>query len=651
MSRQAWGEKVAVGVYKLDDGYRIELRVPMGGKVIARERKLTGVSQDQAVAFRQQLIEEVAGNGNKKIVMPARKPDSARLPKNGRFFRGLLVGGPGDIYRDIQPRMLEDFGIDLEQHWRSEAGMKRVVKETLPSGCEVVIILTDMVGHANGQLVVKLAKTAGISYALTGRKRSAWVTGLLAMGFEQKPGWLKPVVAVFPAPKLETVTAEQIEEMTVAVAPATLTPSPASVPLATTREVEHVQRHTELQRDARIDVVRVIAVGNATSMPSLGNSLNKYTVRELRVAVANLIAEKWLFERPDKRIDLMPDKKTIFLNTPNNKVVGRPLDGRLDAVPLKQTVLSDALKIGNTDIVFDLAQQRGVCVRLGHGYSKDHKLTLDGLEATIASADGVLHRFELSWRAVYGITNNGTVARTWPECGKIPDDARVVPMNAPLPAAAVVAPAPVATPVVIYEPPKVVAPAPAPAPPVAKPPGFMTGTLREVQEPSTEFLKKALPDAIYRHLVERGEQTVSRLGNITKYKAANIRWALAKLVEAGRVKEAAGSNFEAVLPRSGKDMPKRVDLPPPEADDAVATPTIPIYANPDAFADDAAFRDFTVKYIGAMVENTINMRERLIRMGKRQRLMERILAKIFTDLGGSVEGISELMVDDEEPNS
>jgi hypothetical protein len=714
--------------------------------------------------------------------MTVRKPDTTprRLPKNGQAFLGLLVGGPSDIYRDISPRMLREFGISLEHHWRSEAGMKRVVKETLPSGCEIVVVLTDMVGHANGQLVVKLAKAAGIPYVLTGRKRSAWVTGLQALGFEQNPVWVnqtqpaqpvlvnqtqpaQPVLVnqtqpAQPVPTVEAATAAtvatavaKIDEQAAPLLPGSVepaTPSPMSIPVATERDDQHLQHHPELQRDARFDVVRLIATENAISMNVLATRLAKYNARELRVAVANLLYWKVLFERPDKRIDLFPITRSQF-QADKLKVTAKPLDGRLDAVPLKQVVLQEHIrKHGTADIVFDLPTQAGVVVRLGYGYSKDYKSTLDGVESTIASSDGLLHRFELPWRHIYFIGNSHT-ARTWPECGNPPAERVLVPANAPLPVSAqearieieppptekqkqnistrvlnaialnpgcterdvldrvklkaswvrwgvwyllekglvlredgvlrikpepvkpvpvaVATPAPVpvpvavATPAPVPVPVAVATPAPVPVPvavatpapvPVPKPaaPAPVIQTVRNVQEPSTDFLKKALPDAIYRHLVERGGQTVSRLAQITKYKAANIRWALVQLTEAGKVVEGSGSTFEPVLPRSGKDMPKPVDLPPPEAD-GVGMPVAANMPMPEAFADDTAFRDFCVKYIGAMVENTINMRERLIRMGKRQRLMERILAKIFTDLGGSVEGISELMVDDEEPNS
>lgn len=127
------------------------------------------------------------------------KPTAERRPANGKWFVGLLVGGPADVYRRMRPDVLEEFGIDLQTHWswdRRDAALKNGI----PSKVEVILVLTDMIGGGASKYMTERAKKEGVAIALVGRKRAAYLNGLRLAGFPSHPAWFEATASSKPGP-------------------------------------------------------------------------------------------------------------------------------------------------------------------------------------------------------------------------------------------------------------------------------------------------------------------------------------------------------------------------------------------------------------------------------------------------------------------
>lgn len=107
-------------------------------------------------------------------------------PRNGTSYVGLLVGGNSSILHALRGDLYAEFGIELRQHWLTERDVKLLHREI-----EVVLILTDFCSHGLSRQAVRMSKMMRVRYALIGRKKSAWLTGLQKSGFVQHPSWLK----------------------------------------------------------------------------------------------------------------------------------------------------------------------------------------------------------------------------------------------------------------------------------------------------------------------------------------------------------------------------------------------------------------------------------------------------------------------------
>lgn len=92
--------------------------------------------------------------------------------KNGKFGVALLVGGPEDVGRELRFRLLERRNILIRYHFdwdHSHSGMNRPI----PSDCDLVVILKDMIGHPQHDVVVRECKRIGLPFVRSQRKWSS----------------------------------------------------------------------------------------------------------------------------------------------------------------------------------------------------------------------------------------------------------------------------------------------------------------------------------------------------------------------------------------------------------------------------------------------------------------------------------------------
>jgi hypothetical protein len=77
----------------------------------------------------------------------------------------FLAGGPSDVVQDVQ-RKLKGSNAQLNGHWE----WKKRHPSSLPIGTELVLILTDMCGHADYDVLRRLAAQAGVPFVNGHRK-------------------------------------------------------------------------------------------------------------------------------------------------------------------------------------------------------------------------------------------------------------------------------------------------------------------------------------------------------------------------------------------------------------------------------------------------------------------------------------------------
>jgi hypothetical protein len=96
-------------------------------------------------------------------------------------MRGLVVGGPSTfVTRIIMPR-LAAYGIEVVEHWNMEI---RQVPDALPRGTQIVIILTDMLGHHISGRAQNLARASGVRVVRTQRKQAIFEQTMRSLGIE-----------------------------------------------------------------------------------------------------------------------------------------------------------------------------------------------------------------------------------------------------------------------------------------------------------------------------------------------------------------------------------------------------------------------------------------------------------------------------------
>lgn len=116
----------------------------------------------------------------------ATKPE--RVPRNGRYFVGLLAGGWPAQYDEMKVKLLEEFGVALEEHWPSSLTVDRVRAKSIPRGTEVVVVIADAM-RVHAKEIAEKASGAGAALALVGRRKPEWISGMVTAGFATPPPW------------------------------------------------------------------------------------------------------------------------------------------------------------------------------------------------------------------------------------------------------------------------------------------------------------------------------------------------------------------------------------------------------------------------------------------------------------------------------
>jgi hypothetical protein len=125
-------------------------------------------------------------------------------------YVALIAGGPKDRIRELRYKLRSLYDIELRYHW--EWHRTNQFRRPLPQDINLVLILSDMIGHAESEKLGEKAKTAGVQTILIPRKTSEIRVTLEREGLVPLP-WVEPVAAVIqlrpeqntaPPPKLRT---------------------------------------------------------------------------------------------------------------------------------------------------------------------------------------------------------------------------------------------------------------------------------------------------------------------------------------------------------------------------------------------------------------------------------------------------------------
>jgi hypothetical protein len=104
-------------------------------------------------------------------------------PKNGKYFVALLAGGPPDVAREIRGRLSDSRNILVKYHWDYQKSHD--FQGVVSGDVDMVLLLKDMIGHANSDLAHKAAKEAGIPLIRTQRKWAIMGMTLMKYGFHK----------------------------------------------------------------------------------------------------------------------------------------------------------------------------------------------------------------------------------------------------------------------------------------------------------------------------------------------------------------------------------------------------------------------------------------------------------------------------------
>lgn len=96
------------------------------------------------------------------------------------MFRALVVGGPVDFVRDKVGANLRKVGIEAAWHHEYQ---KHTTQRPIPKGCDLVVILTDLISHGQGHNTYQLAKAADVPIVRTQRKWSVMLNDLNRAGY------------------------------------------------------------------------------------------------------------------------------------------------------------------------------------------------------------------------------------------------------------------------------------------------------------------------------------------------------------------------------------------------------------------------------------------------------------------------------------
>ena len=100
-------------------------------------------------------------------------------------MKALVVGGEHSFVRDVLGPRLSGVGIELGAIW--DWDHKRAI-QSIPSGCDCVIVIKDMTSHVQRDVARTLAKRGGLPFAEIPRKWAIALQDLIRAGFVHRDG-------------------------------------------------------------------------------------------------------------------------------------------------------------------------------------------------------------------------------------------------------------------------------------------------------------------------------------------------------------------------------------------------------------------------------------------------------------------------------
>lgn len=266
------------------------------------------------------------------IPKPGDRNYAAFLHASKHLLSTLVVGGETSfVLRKIAPRLVRH-GLHVVGHWPY-----RRMKGAFPANIDVLVILTDMVGHSMNDAAVEEANRRGIPIIMGVRKYAILQGRLAEAGFPEISALSpKPAVSTKRTPAASPVELKQVENTPFVrplVLPPEAEPSPVPLPLSSSETDNVPQPHKKIETfEKNFAAVRGIYAEVLMKEPNLSN-------KDVFARVVTRARERGL--DPGKpRLDVMAKiRKRLGVvlprnsYTPKNNLRLRDAEGRTLSIP------------------------------------------------------------------------------------------------------------------------------------------------------------------------------------------------------------------------------------------------------------------------------------------------------------------------------
>lgn len=110
-------------------------------------------------------------------------------PRNGKYYKALLAGGPADVATEIKDRLIHSSRVLVVEHWAYDK--PKAYQRPIPEDVDLAIILKDMASHSLEGAVKTKAKAKGIRVIRTQRKWAALRSALVNYRLHEEPKVIK----------------------------------------------------------------------------------------------------------------------------------------------------------------------------------------------------------------------------------------------------------------------------------------------------------------------------------------------------------------------------------------------------------------------------------------------------------------------------
>lgn len=114
--------------------------------------------------------------------------------KNGSYRVVLLAGGPRDLARSIREKLARSRGLYVKYH--SDPEHRHSFDKPIPDDVDLVILLTDFIGHPDYHKMFDRAKAQNIRMIRTTRKQSTMVSAMHQHGIHAAPSLPEDLISV-----------------------------------------------------------------------------------------------------------------------------------------------------------------------------------------------------------------------------------------------------------------------------------------------------------------------------------------------------------------------------------------------------------------------------------------------------------------------